>query len=121
MERTDRIAVLAAIGLSVLAAWYPGAAVSLAQTEPAGKALFLAQKCDLCHSVAGAGIAATTKAEKLKGPDLSALVPEDPAALESYLRLQGELRGKKHKKEFKGTQAELEAILAWLKEQKAAS
>lgn len=121
MERIPRIAVSMIIGLSVLAALYPGATVSLAQTEPAGKNLFLAQKCDMCHGVSGAGIAATTKSEKLKGPDLSAFVPKDPAAFEAFLRLQGELAGKKHKKEFKGSEAELKAILDWLKEQKAAA
>lgn len=122
MEKVRRFAVSVAIGCSIFAlASYTGTSVSLAQDEPAGKKLFLGQKCETCHAVGGAGIAATTKAEKLKGPDLSGFVPKDPAALEAFLRMKGDLAGKKHKKEFKGSEAELKAILDWLKEQKTAS
>ena len=48
-----------------------------AAEPPAGRqAVFLAQKCNTCHAVSSAGIEATTKSEKMKGPDLVGVVPK---------------------------------------------
>lgn len=126
MEETTllpRIPALIAAGLCAFALviWLGAAVTAVAEGNPDGKAVFMAQKCDMCHGVSGAAIAATTKSDKMKGPDLSGYVPKDATATSAYLRLKGELEGKKHKKEFKGTDAELNAVLAWLKEQKKAS
>lgn len=84
-------------------------------SEPDGKKIFLAQKCNLCHSIEVAGIEATTKSEKLKGPDLAATPfigsRED---LAKFVRQTIQLDGKKHKKGFKGTDEELATLFDWL-------
>jgi len=81
--------------------------------------LFADSKCALCHSVASLGIAATTKLEKVKGPDLGGFVTETPEALYEFLTKAVEIDGEKHKKEFKGTLDELNEILLWLAAQEA--
>jgi mono/diheme cytochrome c family protein len=86
-----------------------------------GKQIFLAQKCNLCHTVSSAGIEATTKSEKLKGPDLTVAMTEkmrDAEWINKFLRKKIELEGKKHAKEFKGSDEEIGALIAWLQKQK---
>jgi cytochrome c2 len=90
-----------------------------AATAPNGKAVFQAQKCNLCHSVQAAGIEAMTKSDKMKGPELgAALAKKDAAWIEKYVRKQVDLDGKKHPKEWKGSEAELAALIDWLKSPK---
>ena len=86
--------------------------------EPAGKAVFLTHKCNLCHAVPAAEIESKTKSEKMKGADLGGPIEADFEVIAAYVRKQGELDGKSHKKEFKGTDEELQAILDWLTELK---
>lgn len=81
-----------------------------------GKAIFLAQKCNLCHSVPTAAIEKTTKSEKMAGPDL-VNVKEDAAFLAKYLRKQADHKGKKHGKAFTGSDEELGALIAWIQAQ----
>ena len=84
-----------------------------------GKAIFLAQKCDTCHSVSTAGIVATTKSEKMKGPDLVGVVQaHEPAWIADFVHKKVDKDGKKHAKEFKGTEEELTALIDWLAAQK---
>jgi hypothetical protein len=71
----------------------------------------------MCHSVAQAELTATIKSEKKKGPDLPA-ASRDSEWLISYLKREVQLDDKDHKKEFKGTDEELQAIAAWLVELK---
>jgi len=83
-----------------------------------GKKIFLAEQCNLCHTVGTAGIEAKTKSDKLKGPDLDTVTAKHEAkVLVQYLRQAVELDGSKHKKAFKGSDEELGALLAWLTEQ----
>jgi mono/diheme cytochrome c family protein len=85
-----------------------------------GKEIFLAQKCNLCHSVEAAGIERTMKSEKLAGPELTGLITAetDRAWLAQFLRKQVDKETKKHGKEFKGSDEELTAVLDWLALQK---
>ncbi len=86
-----------------------------------GKAIFLANKCNMCHSVPSVGIEAKVKSEKMKGPDLSdAAARFEADDLGKYIRKQAQLEGKDHKKEFKGSDEELAAIVAWLRQLKTA-
>ena len=104
------VAVLSA-GLAVPA--------TAAADAPDGKAIFLAQKCNVCHSVSAAGIERTIKSAKVAGPDLTtATAKHDKAFLEKFLMKQEMLDGKKHGKEWKGTPQELDAVIDWLKEPK---
>ncbi|HEV7505494.1 MAG TPA: cytochrome c [Thermoanaerobaculia bacterium] len=84
-----------------------------------GKQIFLAQKCNLCHSVSSAGIERTVKSEKVAGPDLTNLAAkEEPAKLIKFLHKEGEINGKKHGKGFTGSDDELTALISWLQQQK---
>ena len=106
----------------MLAALYsgPGAAPAAAQAGKVldGKQIFLAQKCNLCHAVSPAGIAATTKSDKMKGPDLVSLSKKDAKLLNGYLRKTADINGKKHVKGFTGSDEELGALIAWIQKQK---
>lgn len=89
-----------------------------AAAELDGKKIFLAQKCNLCHGVSSAGIEATVKSEKLKGPDLAGLAAkQDARLLTDFLHKKAAINGKKHSKEFTGSDAELAAVVAWLQKQ----
>lgn len=108
------------LGVTVLL----GAVAFASPAEPAavdGKALFLAQKCNTCHAVSTAGIEATTKSDKMKGPDLVGVVAEKGAEWTTqYLRKTVELNGKKHGKEVKLSDEELGRLVDWLEQQKKA-
>jgi len=84
-----------------------------------GKAIFIATKCNLCHTVSSAAIAKTS--EKMKAPDLTGKVTaaDEPKLAKFVRKLEPNKDGKKHGKEFKGTDEELQAILDWLATQKA--
>ena len=80
-----------------------------------GQALFTdTHKCSTCHAVPAVEIEAKTKNEKMKGGDLGGKVEGEFAEIAAYLRKETELDGKSHKKPFKGTDEELQAILDWL-------
>ena len=84
-----------------------------------GKTLFLAQKCNLCHSVQTAGIERVTRSEKVAGPELTDLAAKaEPAFLAQYLKKEATLHDKKHSKQFQGSEAELKALITWLQQQK---
>jgi len=85
-----------------------------------GKQIFLDQKCNMCHDVSSATITATTKSDKMKGPDLTGLLADkDAAVIADELRKKKNLAsGKSHPKAFTGTDEELGALIAWLQQQK---
>lgn len=107
-------AVLAAFGYLLLPA-----VVASGETEESakdGKALFVdVHKCNMCHSVEAAGIEAKTKSKAMLGGDLSAGTDVELAELAAFLRKEAPLGDTaSHKKEFKGTDEELQTILDWL-------
>ena len=108
-----------ALGLSLpLAAFAIGSVLASPVSAADGKAAFETQKCNTCHGVSTAGIAATTTSEKMKGPDLVGVVA-DAAWTKQYIKKEvANKTDKKHIKEFKGTPEELDAIVAWLQAQK---
>lgn len=102
----------------------PAAALAIVLASPAatvaadtpGKTLFLAQKCNLCHSIASEDIAHTTKSEKMKGPALDgASAKHEEAWLIAYLTKKEKLHDKAHPKEAKLTPEELSTLVQWLK------
>ena len=112
MRRTLSYALLTGVATLCLALPAPASAVD-------GKEVFLAQKCDTCHSVSTAGIAATTKSEKMKGPDLVGVVQAHESTwVKDFVSKKVDKDGKKHAKEFKGTEEELAALVDWLAAQK---
>jgi len=94
-----------------------GPAMGQAAGKLDGKAIFLAQKCNVCHSVPMAGIERTVKSEKMAGPDL-VNIKTDAGVLIKFLRKQAEINGKKHGKAFTGSDEELGALVAWIQSQK---
>jgi mono/diheme cytochrome c family protein len=118
MKQTFAFALSTVLTGLLLAASYSGPAVAEGPKVLDGKQIFLAQKCNLCHTVSSAGIQATVKSEKMKGPDLAGVTPKkDAALLNNYLRKKAEINGKKHGKEFTGTDEEIGALIAWLQKQ----
>ncbi len=115
MKQIVRSAALFLILAAALAApGLPAEADESDQTDP-GQQAFEAAKCNLCHSVEIAGIEAKTKSEKMKGPDLSADCEElDVDWTFQYIKREVLKDDKKHKKEFKGTDEELQTIVDWL-------
>lgn len=98
----------------------PGATPAAAQSAKVldGKQIFLAQKCNLCHGVSSAAIEATTKSDKMKGPDLTNTASKrDAKVLNAYLRKTADINGKKHVKQFTGSDEEMGALIAWLQKQ----
>jgi hypothetical protein len=110
------LALVVLISIAILSA---GPAVSTASAQAAdGQAIFLAQKCNLCHSVDSAGIQRTSKSEKTKGPDLGGVTKRHDAEwIKRWLNKQEQLNGKKHLTTFKGTPQELDTLIAWLSKQ----
>ena len=55
----------------------------------------------------------------MKGPDLTEAVARlEFDDIAKYVRKQAQLEGKDHKKEFKGSDEELAAMIAWLQQLK---
>lgn len=106
---------LLALTILLLAVAFAGSLA--AEEEPAldGKTLFTdTHKCNMCHGVPAAEIVAKTKNEKMKGGDLGGKIETGLEELAAYVRKEAELDGKTHKKPFKGTDEELQAIVDWL-------
>jgi mono/diheme cytochrome c family protein len=123
MKQTIGFTLSVLVAVALLAVFYSGPAASGAMAAAAapanldGKQIFLAQKCNLCHSIPTAGIERTVKSEKMAGPDL-VNVKEDAGTLTKFLKKQAEINGKKHSKTFTGTDEELGALIAWIQAQK---
>jgi mono/diheme cytochrome c family protein len=116
MNKTIGFTLSVLVAIFFLAVLYSGPAAGQA-AKLDGKAIFLAQKCNVCHSVPTQGIVRTMKSEKMAGPDL-VNVKEDAAFLGKFLRKQADLHGKKHGKAFTGSDEELGALIAWIQAQK---
>ena len=103
-------------GVAVAALFLAAAAAPAADEDAVGDApkLFEQHKCGLCHSVEAVGIEAKTKSEKMVGIDLSGYTTDDAATLGKYLRKEEDWDGQAHKREFKGGDDELQAMLDWL-------
>jgi len=115
VKRLYVLAGLAVLGLVALTA------TAGEQEMPAGHKLFLEMKCNMCHGVSTVDIEAKTKSEKMKGPELVGLGEDwDAKDLAGYMKKEvPDQDGNQHKKDFKGSDEELQALVDWLLEQKA--
>lgn len=85
--------------------------VARAADDP-GKAIFLDQKCNMCHSVEAAGI---PKKPTGKSTDLSAIGATKTADwFVKYLKKEEMVDGKKHAKGFTGKDEDLQTLAKWL-------
>lgn len=77
-----------------------------------GKELFMDNKCSQCHGMKSQDIVAEKSG---MGNDLSALgAKRDSAWLQSYMKKEADLDGKKHIKKFGGADDDLKALADWL-------
>jgi cytochrome c551/c552 len=80
-----------------------------------GKAVFSANGCGKCHSAKAAGVMKDDGKEASGDKDLSKVgAKADATKLTSYLKKEGEVDGKKHPKEFKGSEGDLKTLVDWL-------
>lgn len=112
MQRTLGIGAACVAGALLMLA--TAVTTGAAEGKMDGKEQFMSGGCNTCHAVASADIAAKTTSEKMFGGDLGGYETDDLEALAQYVRKQTEMDGKSHKKEFKGTDEELQAIVDWL-------
>ena len=83
--------------------------------KKAGEIKFGEHKCVMCHGVKAANLAPKTKSARMKGPDLSGFKTKlEMSELSSFVRGETPIDGSRHRKPFKGTDEELQAILDWL-------
>jgi len=114
-------------GSVVVALLTVGAVLAFADDDRAltAKDIFLANKCNLCHGVSAVGIekkkSTSGDAESAKkAPDLSSVGLDKKADwIAKFLLKKETLDGEKHKKLFKGSDAELKTLSMWLESQKA--
>ena len=97
--------------------------LAAAGEEPDGKKLFLAKKCNICHSIKSEGIVALQKdSAEMKISDLSGLSTKRKLDwLVRYLEKKEKLEDKLHPPKFRGEEAELNALSKWLMSLKPAS
>ena len=95
---------------------------------PDGKQIFLTNKCNTCHTITAQKIekkkAEDAEAEKEKSdkkpPDLSSVGLERKADwIGKFLMKTETIKGDKHPRKFRGTEAELKTLSTWLETQKA--
>lgn len=104
----------AVLGCVLLICAWVAPATAIAE-ELDGKALFVeTHKCNMCHAVPAAEIESKTKSESMKGGDLGGEIEAEFDKLAAFMRGEAELDGAKHKKPFKGSDEELQAIIDWL-------
>ena len=106
--RASTFAWLPLLGLIASA---PGAAFAADAKE-----LFVAGKCQKCHSIESQGVAAKPKeGEEEDVHDLSKVGAERSAEwIQKFLRKQEAIKGKKHKQKYRGSDADLETLATWL-------
>ncbi len=103
--------ILYILVIFVIVALYGFAYASEFKSEPDGKTIFEAQKCNMCHTVETANI--TSK--KKDALDLSNAGKELKADfIIKFLKKEEKIDDKAHKIAFKGTDEELKILSEWI-------
>ena len=90
-------------------------AASAEESPSPGREAFVDNKCNMCHSVAAQDIERTSKSDKMKAEDLSAVGDErDAGWIVEFIKKETDLDGEEHQRTFKGSDEELAAIADWL-------
>lgn len=118
MTRTNHwgtgILITVTMALAVVAMVALTPAMTAYGADDPGQEVFMAQKCNTCHGVEGAGIEAKMKG-KMAGPDLTKVAQDrDAEWITAYLKKEADIDGKKHGKAFTGSDEELQALIDWL-------
>jgi mono/diheme cytochrome c family protein len=122
MRKLTDLAKLAAILLApaafvaVLPIASAAPAAAAGEAAKTGKDIFLAQKCNVCHSIDSQSVARTSTSDKMKGPDLSNVGGEHLAPwITQWIKKEvAATDGKKHMPAWKGTDDELKKLADWL-------
>jgi cytochrome c1 len=106
---------LALLMLSFVMVSFAGAA------DDPGKTIFLANKCNTCHSMKSDAIEKTSKAKmKKEPPDLSTIGDQKTADwIVKYLKKQEMLDNAKHVKAWTGKEEDLQTLAKWLESHKS--
>lgn len=103
--------------LAAVAAFSLGAAPA-SSADADGKAIFLQNKCNMCHTIESQGIAqlaADEEDEASKPKDLSNVGATRKADwIKDWVTKKVEVDGKTHRKRFGGQPAELDVLATWL-------
>ena len=84
-----------------------------ATSESAGQKLFVAKKCNTCHSIESQKV--TKKLASSKAPDLSDLGKDHDAEwITKWLNKEVDLDGKKHSSSWTGTPEDEKTLADWL-------
>lgn len=104
--------ILIYLGLVVTIVALYGFAFTLGSSdENDGKKIFLANKCNMCHTITSQGI----ESKKSDAVDLSNVGNDKTVEfLNKYLKKEAKLNDKDHKSSFKGTDQELKVLVDWL-------
>lgn len=87
----------------------------------AGQEAFVANKCNMCHPIESLGIERTSTSDKMKGEDLSTVGDTvDAEWVVKFLNKEMEHDGELHKRTFKGTEEQMQALAEWLPTLKSA-
>ncbi|MGM0577617.1 MAG: c-type cytochrome [Myxococcota bacterium] len=80
-----------------------------------GKAIFLDNNCNNCHTIESKGIDYSEDKSDNDGGDLSKVGAEhDKKWIALFLLKKKDLDGKKHKKKFYGSKGDLKTLATWL-------
>jgi|KBSSwiStaDraftv2_1062776.scaffolds.fasta_scaffold2666418_1 cytochrome c2 len=84
--------------------------------DPPGKTIFLANKCNTCHSISVDKIEKTSKAKpKKEPPDLSTIGDQRTADwIVKYLKKTEAINNVKHAKTWTGKEEDLQVLAKWL-------
>ncbi len=90
-----------------------------AETEPAGKKIFVDSKCQICHSIQSQGIekkgAAVKPDDKKAPPDLSTVGDQRTADwIAKFVAKKEAINEKKHPKGWTGKEEDLKTMSEWL-------
>jgi mono/diheme cytochrome c family protein len=114
MRRAARLAVVVATPI-LLALTLAAVVAAPAAGALDGRQVFLDQKCNMCHGVAAAGIAAKVTSGKMAGPELGGITERVEADwVKQWVRQEATRDGAKHQKKFTGSDEELAALIDWL-------
>jgi cytochrome c2 len=97
--------------ITVIVALYGFAFTLSSNDDPAGKKIFIDNKCNMCHTVKSAGI----ESKKSDATDLSNVGAQMKSEdIMKYLKKEMKLNNKDHKTAFKGSDEELTKLVEWL-------
>lgn len=109
--------IVAYLGIIIaIVALYGFAFTISSNDDPAGKKIFVDQKCNMCHTVKSVGI----ESKKSDATDLSNVGSEMKSEdMIKYLKKEIKLNDKDHKTSFKGSDEDLKILVEWLSTLKA--